>query len=87
MLSTLQGATAEAVAARLANRMERQRRVMARDDPPQRGSLSTSWRCNRLVGSTQILWLPSCDSLLTVATLPRVTLTVMPSSGTSCQRQ
>jgi len=34
MLSTLPGATAEAVAARLANRMERQHRVLYRDDPP-----------------------------------------------------
>jgi transcriptional regulator with XRE-family HTH domain len=78
MFSTLQGATAEAVAARLANRMERQRRVMARDGPPSAWFVIDELALYRLVGSTQIM-AAQLRQLLTVAALPRVTLTVMPA--------
>jgi transcriptional regulator with XRE-family HTH domain len=78
MLSTLQGATAEAVAARLANRMERQRRVMARDDPPSAWFIIDELALYRLVGSVEIM-AAQLRQLLTVAALPRVTLTVMPA--------
>jgi transcriptional regulator with XRE-family HTH domain len=78
MLSTLQGATAEAVAARLANRMERQRRVMARDDPPSAWFIIDELALYRLVGSSEIM-AGQLQHLLTVAALPRVTVTVMPA--------
>jgi transcriptional regulator with XRE-family HTH domain len=78
MLSTLQGATAEAVAARLANRMERQRRVMARDDPPSAWFIIDELALYRLVGSSEIM-AGQLRHLLTVAALPRVTMTVMPA--------
>jgi len=66
--------------------MERQRRVMARDDPPSAWFIIDELALYRLVGSTQIM-AAQLRQLLTVATLPRVYVDGHASSGTSCQRQ
>jgi hypothetical protein len=58
--------------------MERQRRVMARDDPPSIWFVIDELALYRLVGSTEIM-AAQLRRLLAVAALPRVTLSVMPA--------
>jgi transcriptional regulator with XRE-family HTH domain len=70
--------TAEIARAGLASRMERQRRVMARDDPPSRWFVIDELALYRLVGSAEIM-AAQLRQLLVAAALPRVTLTVMPA--------
>jgi hypothetical protein len=78
LISVQPTATAEIARARLANRMERQRRVIARDDPPSAWFVVDELALYRLVGSTEIM-AAQMRQLLAVAALPRVTLTVMPA--------
>jgi hypothetical protein len=78
LLSTLPGATAEAVAARLANRMERQRRVLYRDDPPTACYVVDHAALYRSVGSAEVM-AAQMSQLLAVAALPNVTLHVLPA--------
>jgi transcriptional regulator with XRE-family HTH domain len=78
LISVQPTVTAEIARARLANRMERQRRVIARDDPPSAWFVVDELALFRLVGSTEIM-AAQMRQLLTVAALPRVTLTVMPA--------
>jgi hypothetical protein len=78
LLSTLQGATAEAVAARLANRMERQRRVLYRDDPPSVCYVADHAALYRYVGSAEVM-AAQMRHLLAVAAMPNVTLQVLPA--------
>jgi transcriptional regulator with XRE-family HTH domain len=64
---------------RLANRMERQRRVLMRkDDPPAAWFIVDEMALYRLVGSHQIMAAQTAH-LIEVASLARVTLTVMPA--------
>jgi len=78
LISVQPTVTAEIVRARLANRMERQRRVVARDDPPSAWFVVDELALYRLVGSTEIM-AAQMRQLLVVAGLPRMTLTVMPA--------
>jgi transcriptional regulator with XRE-family HTH domain len=78
MLSTLPGATPEAVAARLANRVERQRRVLYRDAPPLACYVVDHTALYRLVGSAQVM-AGQMSRLLEVAAMPSVTLQVLPA--------
>jgi transcriptional regulator with XRE-family HTH domain len=78
LLSTLPGATAEAVAARLANRMERQRRVLHCDDPPSACYVVDHAALYRSVGSAEVM-AAQMSRLLEVAALPNVTLQVLPA--------
>jgi hypothetical protein len=79
VLSVSPGATDEMVAARLTSRMERQRRVLFRDDDP-----SFTWfvvdelALYRLVGSAEIM-AAQMRHLADVAARPKVTVTVMPA--------
>jgi transcriptional regulator with XRE-family HTH domain len=78
LLSTFPGATADAVAARLANRMERQRRVLHRDKPPTVCFVVDHMALYHSVGSAEIM-AAQMNRLLEVATLPDVTLQVLPA--------
>jgi transcriptional regulator with XRE-family HTH domain len=78
LISVQPSATVEIVRARLATRMERQRRVIGRDDPPSVWFVVDELALYRLVGSAEIMGV-QMQQLLTVAALPNVTLTVMPA--------
>jgi transcriptional regulator with XRE-family HTH domain len=78
MISVQPSTTAEVARARLANRMERQRRVLERDDPPTVWFVVDELSLYRLVGSPDVMTAQT-QRLLTLAALPRVTLTVMPA--------
>lgn len=77
MLETFPGVPAEVVSARLAARMERQRRVLRRDDPPAVWVLVDELALYREVGSPTIM-AQQMDHLLEVASLPDVTVQVVP---------
>jgi transcriptional regulator with XRE-family HTH domain len=70
--------TTETVAARLASRMERQRRVLMRDRPPAVWFIVDELSLYRQVGSTRIM-AEQMRHLSDVAAMPNVTLTVMPA--------
>ena len=79
MITTLPGVTDEVVAARLASRMERQRRALFRkDDPPSVGCIVDHAALYRLVGSPEIM-AGQMRHLAEVAALPNVTLQVLPA--------
>jgi hypothetical protein len=78
LLATLPGATDEAVAARLANRLERQRRVLCREDPPSACYVIDHASLYRCVGSAEVM-AAQMGRLLEVATLPNMTLQVHPA--------
>ncbi len=77
-LSTLASVPAEVVEARLASRMERQQRVLRRDDPPAVECIIDHVALFRGVGSPEIM-AAQMRHLLDVATLPNVTLQVLPA--------
>jgi transcriptional regulator with XRE-family HTH domain len=71
--------TDEIIRARLASRMERQRRVLLREDePPTTWFIVDQVALYRLVGSAHVM-AEQMRHLAHVASLPRVTLTVMPA--------
>jgi hypothetical protein len=78
LLSVSPGVGAEQVTARLASRMERQRRVLHRDDPPLASFVVDEVALFRFVGSAEVM-VAQLGHLLEVARLPRVTMTVMPA--------
>lgn len=79
LLETARGATADIVAARLASRMERQKRVLFRDeDPPQAVYIIDHAALYRLVGSAETM-AGQMGHLLNVATMPNVTVQVLPA--------
>ena len=78
LLATLPGATAEAVGSRLAARMERQRRVLMRDDPPRAWFIVDHAALYRLVGSPAVM-AAQCAQLAETARLPHVTVQVLPA--------
>jgi transcriptional regulator with XRE-family HTH domain len=78
LLRTYPGVSDEAVAVRLANRMERQRRVLARDSPPLAWFLVDQLSLYRLVGSPEIMAV-QMRHLLEVAASPNVTLQILPA--------
>jgi transcriptional regulator with XRE-family HTH domain len=78
LLSTVPGVNTEIVAARLANRMERQRRVLFRDDPPSTWFVLDELSLYRCVGSAELM-AEQLRHLADVAALPHVTMQVLPA--------
>ena len=79
LLETATGATADIVAARLASRMERQKRVLFRDeDPPQAVYLVDHAALYRLVGSAETM-AGQMGHLAEVAAMPSVTIQILPA--------
>ena len=78
LIAALPGVTDEVIAARLASRMERQRRVLYRDDSPSVGCVVDHLALYRLVGSAEIM-ADQMRHLAEVAALPNVTLQVLPA--------
>jgi hypothetical protein len=77
-MAALPGVTSEVVAARLASRMERQRRVFRKDDPPSVVCIIDHTALYRLVGSPEVM-AAQCRRLLEVASLAHVTVQVLPA--------
>ncbi len=78
LLTTLPGASAEVVENRLRSRMERQRRVLYRDDPPQAWFIVDEHSLYRRVGSPQVM-AAQMRHLAEVAALPNVTVQALPA--------
>jgi Domain of unknown function (DUF5753)/Helix-turn-helix len=78
LLATLPGTSAETVAARLAGRLERQRRVLMRDDPPSACFIVDELSLYRCVGSAQIM-AAQMRRLLDMAARVRVIVQVLPA--------
>jgi transcriptional regulator with XRE-family HTH domain len=78
LLSVSPGMSDEVIAARLASRMERQRRVLYRDEPPAVWFVVDEVALYRYVGSPEIM-AEQLSQLEDVASLPNVTMTVMPA--------
>jgi transcriptional regulator with XRE-family HTH domain len=76
-LSTLASVPAEVVEARLANRLARQQRVLYREDPPAVTCIIDHVALYRGVGSPEIMAM-QMRHLLEVASLPNVTLQLLP---------
>lgn len=76
LLSIYPGVTADIVDTRLANRMERQKRLF-REDGPTIGLLVDMAALYRGVGSAEIM-AAQCRRLLELATMPQVTMQVVP---------
>ena len=70
--------TAETASARLESRMERQQRMMDRDDPPSAWFIIDELSLYRAVGSAQIM-AAQLRRLLEIATMPKVTIQVLPA--------
>jgi hypothetical protein len=77
LLETVPMVTDEMVAARLANRMKRQRRVLYRDDPLESWFVVDEVALYRLVGSAKVM-AEQCAHLAEVADMPGVTVQVLP---------
>jgi transcriptional regulator with XRE-family HTH domain len=78
VLAVAPGAAGEVVAARLASRMARQRRVLYRDDPPSAWFVVDEMALYRRVGTPEVM-AAQMRHLLKVAARPKVTVTVMPA--------
>ena len=78
MIATVAGTSPQTAAARLANRMERQKRVLYRDDPPDVWFIVDQFSLYRLVGSPEVMS-AQMRHLAAVAALPTVTLQVLPA--------
>jgi hypothetical protein len=77
LLVTSPGVTDEQVRDRLAGRMERQRRVLLREDPPSAWFVVDELSLYRLVGSPEAM-VGQMRHMLVVAARPNVTLQVLP---------
>jgi hypothetical protein len=78
LIATVPGTSAETAAARLANRMERQRRVLMRDDPPRAWFVVDELSLYRCVGTAEVM-AAQVRRLCDVASMPTVTLQVLPA--------
>jgi transcriptional regulator with XRE-family HTH domain len=78
LLSVHPGVSDEQVTARLASRMQRQQRILFRDDPPRMWFVVDEVALYRYVGSPEIM-AEQLGHLLELARLPHVTLSVMPA--------
>jgi transcriptional regulator with XRE-family HTH domain len=78
LLATLPGVNHEAVAARLAHRMQRQRRVLMRDNPPSARFLVDELALYRCVGSAEVM-ATQLRRLLELAAMPRIIVQVLPA--------
>jgi transcriptional regulator with XRE-family HTH domain len=77
-IETVPGVTPEQIDARLASRMARQKRVLFREDPPAVTCIVDHTALYRLVGSPDVM-AEQLRHLLEVASMPHVTLHVMPA--------
>jgi hypothetical protein len=78
LLETLPGASAEVVESRLRSRMERQRRVLLRDDHPQAWFVVDELSLYRCAGSPRVM-AGQMRHLAEVSRLPSVTVQVLPA--------
>jgi DNA-binding XRE family transcriptional regulator len=78
MLRTFPGITAEVLRARLASRMERQRRVLYHRDPPAAWFVVDELSLYRRVGSAEVM-AEQCARLSEVASLANVTVQILPA--------
>lgn len=78
LLATSPGVTDQIVSARLSNRMERQRGVLMRTDPPTARFVVDEMALYRRVGSPQIM-AAEMRHLSAMAALPNVTIQVLPA--------
>jgi hypothetical protein len=78
LIAALPGVTDEVIAVRLASRMERQRRVLYRDDAPSVGCVVDHPALYRQVGTPEIM-ADQMRHVAEVAALPNVTLQVLPA--------
>lgn len=78
VLRTYPGVTDEILTARLASRMDRQRRVLMRDDPPAVWFVVDEVALYRRVGSAEIM-VGQMRHLLDVAAMPNITVQVLPA--------
>ncbi len=77
LISVQPAVTAEVTDTRLANRIDRQRRVLQRDSPPRTWFLIDEFALYRMVGSAEIM-ARQMGHLLEVAAMPSVTMQVLP---------
>ena len=80
LLKTYPDATDEMVATRLAGRMDRQRRILMREEPPLSFFVIDELSLLREVGSPEIMAAQMC-SLTDIARLSHVTMQVLPASA------
>jgi hypothetical protein len=80
LLETAPGASAEVVESRLRSRMERQRRVLLRDDPPEAWFVVDELSLYRCVGSPEIMAV-QMRRLAEVAAMPTVVMQVLPATA------
>jgi transcriptional regulator with XRE-family HTH domain len=80
LIAALPGVTADVAAARLASRMERQRRVLMREDPPQASYVLDHTALHRCVGSPEVM-AGQMDHLAELSAMPHVTMQVLPAVG------
>ena len=78
LISVQPDITQETVSARVAARMERQKRVMVRDNPPSARFIIDELSLYREVGSPEVM-ASQLRRLLEVAAMPRVTMQVLPA--------
>jgi DNA-binding XRE family transcriptional regulator len=78
LLMVTPGAVGEVIAARLASRMDRQRRILRRDDPPPAWFVVDELSLYRRVGSAEVM-AEQMRRLAEVASLPRVTMQILPA--------
>ena len=78
ILATFPAVTAETIAARLAARVERQRRVLTRDDPPKVIFVIDELALYRQVGSAEVM-AAQMRQLVVTAAMPHVTVQVLPA--------
>jgi transcriptional regulator with XRE-family HTH domain len=78
ILSAAPGVTEDVVTARLNDRMNRQQRIIYREEPPHVWFVVDELSLYRRVGSAEIMT-GQCARLVEVASLPHVTMTVMPA--------
>jgi transcriptional regulator with XRE-family HTH domain len=78
LIDTVPATTPETAAARLASRMERQRRVLGRDAPPKVTFIVDELALYRRIGTAEVMTAQMC-ALREAAALPLVTLQVLPA--------
>jgi transcriptional regulator with XRE-family HTH domain len=78
LISVQPHVTQELIGVRLANRMQRQKRVMERDDPPSAWFIIDELSLYREVGSAEVM-AAQLHHLLEVAAVPKVTIQVLPA--------
>lgn len=78
LIETLPGTTPQLASARLAARMERQRRILFRDEPPRMLFVIDELALYRRVGSAEIM-AAQLRHLAEVAAQPQVTMQVLPA--------